>query len=129
MNTHERFARMYAHQEADRVPMMDSPWDTTIERWRREGMPTGDYVAYFDLDRIGRIGIDYSPRYPVEVLEETPEYVCLLYTSEREEPFSPMMVSYPSEKPMMKSWAWAIRAASITSSSVAPLLPQRMRCV
>lgn len=75
MNTHERFARMYAHQEADRVPMMDSPWDTTIERWRREGMPTDDYVAYFDLDRIGRIGIDYSPRYPVEVLEETPEYV------------------------------------------------------
>ena len=38
MNTHERFARMYAHQEADRVPMMDSPWDTTIERWRREGL-------------------------------------------------------------------------------------------
>lgn len=75
MNTHERFARMYAHKEADRVPMMDSPWDTTIERWRREGMPTGDYVAYFDLDRIGRIGIDYSPAYPVEVLEETPEYV------------------------------------------------------
>ena len=27
MNTHERFSRMYAHQEADRVPMMDGPWD------------------------------------------------------------------------------------------------------
>ena len=37
-------------------------------------MPTDDYVSYFDLDQIGRIGIDYSPRYPVEVLEGTPEY-------------------------------------------------------
>jgi len=74
MTSQERFARMYAHQEADRVPFMDSPWDTTIARWRREGMPTDDYTAYFDLDRIAHIGIDYSPRYPVEVLEETDKY-------------------------------------------------------
>ena len=45
MTTRERFARMYAHQEADRVPMMDGPWETTITRWQKEGMPTADYVS------------------------------------------------------------------------------------
>lgn len=80
MTTRERFARMYAHQEADRVPMLDGPWGTTITRWRKEGMPTDDYVSYFDLDKVGHISIDYSPRYPIKVLEETPEYT--IHTTE-----------------------------------------------
>ena len=40
------------------------PGITTIARWMNEGMTTSDYVSYFDLDKIGRINIDYSPRYP-----------------------------------------------------------------
>jgi len=36
MTSRERFARMYAHQEADRVPVIDSPWGATIERWQSE---------------------------------------------------------------------------------------------
>lgn len=75
LSTHERFSRMYAHQEADRVPIMDSPWSTTIDRWCEQGMPTRDYVSYFDLDRIGHIGVDNSPRYPEKILEETEDYV------------------------------------------------------
>lgn len=39
LSTHERMARMYAHQEADRVPITDSPWAATLERWHREGLP------------------------------------------------------------------------------------------
>ncbi|NIM71365.1 MAG: hypothetical protein GTO48_13190, partial [Xanthomonadales bacterium] len=39
MTSHERFRRMYEHREADRVPITDSPWPATVERWRREGMP------------------------------------------------------------------------------------------
>ncbi len=75
MTTHERLSRMYAHKEADRVPVIDSPWSSTIERWRREGMPKGaDCVDYFDLDRISSIGADNSPRYPERVIEETSEY-------------------------------------------------------
>ena len=74
--THERVSRMYAHREADRIPITDSPWRTTIERWQREGMP-GDvsYVDYFGLDRFASFGIDNSPRYPVETVEETAAYV------------------------------------------------------
>ncbi|NLB39428.1 MAG: hypothetical protein GX810_09335, partial [Clostridiales bacterium] len=47
MTSHERFTRMYQHREADRVPILDSPWKETIDRWVREGMPTRDYVAHF----------------------------------------------------------------------------------
>ena len=51
MNSHERFRRMFAHQEADRIPIIDSPWDATIERWQREGMPAE--MSYRRLFRPG----------------------------------------------------------------------------
>ena len=41
LTTYERMRYMYAHQEADRIPVTDSPWGATIERWQREGMPAG----------------------------------------------------------------------------------------
>lgn len=31
MTSHERFRRMFAHQEADRIPIIDSPWAATVE--------------------------------------------------------------------------------------------------
>ncbi len=72
---------MYAHQEADRIPIIDSPWDATIERWHREGMPEGmSYVDYFDLDHfVGAQFTDNSPRYPAQVIAETEEDIT--YTS------------------------------------------------
>ncbi|MBN1809362.1 MAG: hypothetical protein JW909_09870 [Planctomycetes bacterium] len=73
--TRERMSLMYSHREADRVPVTDSPWGSTIERWHAEGMPHNvDFIEYFDLDRIVSVGADNSPRYPVEVLEETDDY-------------------------------------------------------
>ena len=67
MDTHERFARIYAHQEADRIPIIDSPWAGTLRRWRREGMPVGmDWEDHFGIDKLGCIGVDISPRYEVE---------------------------------------------------------------
>ena len=75
MTTHERFTRMFAHQEADRIPVIDSPWGATIERWQREGMPADvSYVDYFDLDRVAGIGADNGPRLPTRTLEETDDY-------------------------------------------------------
>jgi len=72
LTTHERVKRMYEHREADRVPITDSPWGATIERWQREGMPSdADFAEFFGLDRFAYIGVDNSPRYPVKVLEET----------------------------------------------------------
>ena len=81
MTSHERFKRMYEHREADRVPIMDSPWESTIERWEAEGMPKGmDYRDYFDLDKTADISVDNSPRYEQKILEETDTYK--IYTTE-----------------------------------------------
>jgi uroporphyrinogen decarboxylase len=81
MTSHERFARIFNHQEADRIPIIDDPWAATVERWQREGMPAGmDFVDYFDLDHVARFQPDNSPRYEKRVLEDTPEHT--IYTSE-----------------------------------------------
>ena len=40
MTSKERFTRMFEHREADRIPIIDSPWAGTIARWKRR-MPTG----------------------------------------------------------------------------------------
>lgn len=75
MTSHERFRRMFQHQEADRIPVIDGPWQATIERWQREGMPVDvDYVDFFGLDRLSYIGTDITPRYETRVLEETDAY-------------------------------------------------------
>ena len=79
MTTRERFQRMYQHKEADRVPMLGGPWDTTIERWHREGLPeNADFADYFGLDHVVGVGGDTSPRLPSRVIEETDEYVIAL---------------------------------------------------
>lgn len=76
MTTRERFERMYQHREADRVPMLGGPWGTTLERWRREGMPAEvDFADYFGLDHVVGVGGDISPRYEARVVEETEEYI------------------------------------------------------
>jgi len=76
MTSHERFSRMYAHKEADRIPIIDGPWGTTIERWHREGMPKDvSYIDFFGLDKTAGIGVDNGPRWPREVIEETEDYI------------------------------------------------------
>jgi uroporphyrinogen decarboxylase len=66
---------MYQHREADRVPIVDSPWAGTIARWHAEGMPAGcDWQDYFGTDKTSHIGVDISPRYARSVIEDTPEY-------------------------------------------------------
>jgi uroporphyrinogen decarboxylase len=75
MTSHERFTRMFDHREADRVPIIDSPWRGTIQRWQREGMPAGmDWRDYFSVDKVATINVDISPRYPQKVLEDKPDY-------------------------------------------------------
>lgn len=66
---------MFEHREADRVPVLDMPWASTVERWRREGMPAdANYTEYFGLDKVDRLGFDNSPQYDARVIEETAEY-------------------------------------------------------
>ncbi|MBQ3848583.1 MAG: hypothetical protein II748_07020 [Clostridia bacterium] len=76
MTTYERFKRMYEHKEADRIPIIDGPWEGTIRRWHNEGLPkNADWREYFDIDLVEGIGVDISPRYEVKILEETDRYV------------------------------------------------------
>ena len=76
MTSHERFTRMFEHRDADRIPVIDDPWDATIARWQREGMPEDvSYVDYFGLDKRYLIGVDNSPQYPQRMIEETDEFI------------------------------------------------------
>lgn len=75
MNSWERIKRMYEHREADRVPILDSPWAGTIRRWRQEGMPDkADWTDFFDTDKLGCFEVDITPRYEEKILEETDRY-------------------------------------------------------
>ena len=75
MTSHERVLLALNHEEADRVPIHDSPWVATIDRWHKEGFPTDISPAeYFDFEII-RLGADTSPQFPVKVVEETDEYI------------------------------------------------------
>ena len=78
LSSFERFKRMYEHREADRVPIIDSPWGATIERWQKEGLPKdADWTDFCGVDKTAAIGTDNSPRYPQKVIAETAEYsVC-----------------------------------------------------
>lgn len=62
-------------EKLDRIPIHDSPWDATVDRWRREGMPSWICPAdYFGYD-IAIFSVDTSPQLPIEVLYENEEYV------------------------------------------------------
>lgn len=65
---------VFRHEQPDRVPFWDSPWNSTISRWKKEGMPenfTGEnYFDYFGLDKIARIQPDNSPRFDEILLEK-----------------------------------------------------------
>jgi uroporphyrinogen decarboxylase len=75
MTSKERFQRMYAHKEADRIPIIDDPWGSTMNRWHREGLPENQsWEDYFGIDKKRGIGVNITPLYPHEILEDTPEY-------------------------------------------------------
>ena len=74
MTTQERFRRMYEHKEADRVPVLDSPWRETVEHWNAEGL-NGNWIDFFDLDKTAYISTDNSPRFPAGIVSQNEEYV------------------------------------------------------
>jgi uroporphyrinogen decarboxylase len=75
MTMHERMTRIYEHREADRAPIIDLPWPSTLARWWQEGLPTDvEWHDYVGADHIRMILVDNSPRYPVQVLEQTDTY-------------------------------------------------------
>ena len=76
LTTKERFAMTFSHREPDRVPILAQPWGSTLERWRREGLPDDmDFTDYFGLDKVVGFAGDITPRYEVKVIEEAEDYI------------------------------------------------------
>ena len=75
MGSRERILAMLHHKEADRVPIQDSPWETTIKRWKKEGMPEdGDPVTYFNYEfRFCGANVCYYREN--KTIEEADEYI------------------------------------------------------
>ncbi len=74
MTSRERVLKAINHEEADRVPIHDGPWGTTIARWQEEGLPEGVSAnAHFGYEFWGS-WCDNSLQLPTEVLEDTDEY-------------------------------------------------------
>ena len=74
MTSKERIKRVFEHKETDRIPILEGPWRTTVERWREEGMGEQDFTDYFDLDRMAQVGGDCTPRYEQKVIEDSDDY-------------------------------------------------------
>ncbi len=74
MTSKERIALALQHKEADRIAIHDSPWGTTIERWRREGLPEEVSPAEYFGYELASTGANLSMRMPTDVIEETEEY-------------------------------------------------------
>lgn len=101
VNSQERVRLALSHQEADRIPIQDSPWASTVDRWRGEGLPSGMSAAdYFGYELAG-FGADTSPQFPVEVLHEDREYIIErnafggVRRNHRDRSTTPEIIDYP----------------------------------
>jgi len=75
MTSRERIRAALDHRETDRIPIHDSPWNATLNRWRREGMPDDITPAEYFNYEMASIGPDLSPRFPVKILEKNEAYI------------------------------------------------------
>jgi uroporphyrinogen decarboxylase len=75
MTSRDRFLAALSHRQADRIPIQDSPWGHTVNRWHREGLPEDKSPAeHFGYDEMHNQGVDISFQFPHETLEETDTY-------------------------------------------------------
>ena len=71
MNSRARVLAILAGAIPDRVPCDTSFWQSTIDRWRREGLPDGvSPYDYFGANEIVRLAGDFSLRFPERVVAE-----------------------------------------------------------
>jgi len=75
MTSRERIKTVLEHREADRVPIQDTLWGSTVSRWRREGFPEEVPAdEYFNYELV-QLGADLSARFPVQILEKNENYI------------------------------------------------------
>lgn len=72
MDSRERVLRTLGGQIPDRIPLDDSYWETTVARWRREGLPAEVSPRdYFGTNEIICLSGDYTMRFPERVVQES----------------------------------------------------------
>ncbi len=71
----ERILTSLQLKEPDRVPIHDTPWPSTVNHWRREGLPP-DISAeeYFDYE-MALFKADLSPQFPINPIEKTDDSI------------------------------------------------------
>jgi len=74
-SSRERIKLALNHVEPDHIPIHDTVWEATVERWRKEGLPDdvspSDYFGY----EMVRFCPDLSPQFTEQTLEENEEYI------------------------------------------------------
>ena len=71
MNSRERVALVMSGGIPDRVPIHDSYWETTVQRWRSEGLPHDVSAEDYFQTEIVRVSGDYTMQFPERVVEES----------------------------------------------------------
>ena len=118
----ERVLMALKHKEADRIPIHDSPWGATVDRWRSEGLPSGVSPAdYFGYELAG-FSADTTPQLPVEVIREDEEYIVEkdsyggVRRNHRDRSTTPEIIDYPCKsradweklKPRLQPSDWRV---------------------
>ncbi len=72
----QRIQAALRHKTLDRIPICDTYWPETIEKWHQEGLPTDkDPFDYFDIDRITMHHPFDCGFFSHEIYEETDDYI------------------------------------------------------
>lgn len=75
MTSRQRIKSVIEGRIPDRVPILDNPWQATILRWQKEGLPPdANPKEFLGMDKRIRLRPDMSPRFESKVLESTEDY-------------------------------------------------------
>lgn len=74
MTSQERITLALQHKEADRIAIQDGPWETTIRRWHKEGLPENESPFNFFKYEMINVRADLSFRLSGQTIEDTDEY-------------------------------------------------------
>jgi uroporphyrinogen decarboxylase len=71
MTSRLRVQKILSGEFPDRIPQSDTYWETTVARWRTEGLPhSATAHKYFHTDEIVFLSGDYSMQFPVRTVSK-----------------------------------------------------------
>ncbi|NLG28067.1 MAG: hypothetical protein GX557_09155 [Chloroflexi bacterium] len=137
MNSRERFLATARYQQRDRLFQWEmGPYEETIERWQREGLPkdsTWEFYGGYDRYEVVPVSAYLCPAFERETLEETAEYetyrdhdgVIKRKRVDAEPPAMPQYLDYPLKGP--EQWPEFSRRLNPASPARFPLHWESMK--